>query len=407
MRDFKGKSLLDFPSTYAVIDVETTGLDPTRDSLIEVAAIKFEDCKEISSFSSLINPGVPVDTFITNLTGITNEELATAPDARSVLQKLYNFIGDDVVIGHNVHFDINFLYDNFEKFLGKAFSNNFVDTLRLSKRHYKKANSYKLSHLANYLNITIDTSHRALADCYTTNALYLKLREEANNPVDYEKELLDTLVFDESNPFYQKRIAVKGLPKLYSFAFMKAVSKKCQAKLSDIFYSSCNYIIFSKYTYERYVKGEFSENFIKADELVSKGTLTVLSEEEWCRMLGIPLLEIASSHSASKLSVKDITTDKTDFDETHPLFNKLCVFTGTLEKMARKDAMQIVVDFGGQVGNSVTKKTNYLILGNNDYCPLIKDGKSSKQKKAEALKLDGSDIEIISEDVFYDLISEE
>ena len=83
---------------------------------------------------------------------------------------------------------------------------------------------------------------------------------------------------------------------------------------------------------------------------------------------------------------------------------KLCVFTGTLERMLRKDAMQAVVDLGGQVGNSVTKKTNYLILGNNDYCPLITEGKSSKQKKAESLKLAGNDIEIISEDVFYDMI---
>ena len=78
----------------------------------------------------------------------------------------------------------------------------------------------------------------------------------------------------------------------------------------------------------------------------------------------------------------------------------------TLEKMARKDAMQIVVDLGGLVGNSVTKKTNYLILGNNDYCSSIKGGKSSKQKKAESLKLAGNDIEIISENVFYDMISE-
>lgn len=72
--------------------------------------------------------------------------------------------------------------------------------------------------------------------------------------------------------------------------------------------------------------------------------------------------------------------------------------------MIRKDAMQIVVDLGGINGNSVTAKTNYLILGNNDYCSLIKDGKSNKQKKAEKLKLKGNDIEVITENVFYDMI---
>ena len=73
--------------------------------------------------------------------------------------------------------------------------------------------------------------------------------------------------------------------------------------------------------------------------------------------------------------------------------------------MPRKDAMQLVVDLRGIVANSVTKKTNYLILGNNDYCTQIKDGKSNKQKKAEKLKLSGQDIEVISENTFYEMLN--
>ena len=81
-----------------------------------------------------------------------------------------------------------------------------------------------------------------------------------------------------------------------------------------------------------------------------------------------------------------------------------CVFTGTLEKMTRREAMQAVVDVGGSVGDNVTKDTNFLILGNNDYCKTIKDGKSTKQKKAEALMLKGNDIAIIPENVFYEML---
>ena len=66
----------------------------------------------------------------------------------------------------------------------------------------------------------------------------------------------------------------------------------------------------------------------------------------------------------------------------------------------------MIADFGGIIDNSVTKKTNYLILGNNDYCPLIKGGKSAKHKKAEEYKLKGQDIEIIPENVFYDMIAD-
>lgn len=402
MRDFKGRSILGFPDSYTVVDVETTGLDPSCDRLIEVAALKIRDSQVVDSFSSLINPGIEVDDFITKLTGITNEQLSSAPGTDIVMKKLDDFLGDDVLIGHNVHFDINFLYDNFELFLGKPLTNNFIDTLRLSKKYCPKAPSHKLSVLASYLEIPVETSHRSLDDCITTNHLYSKLQEAAEDSTEAEKELLNFLNFDSSNPFFQKRVAVKGIPQLYSYAFMSAIFEKCQAKFGDVFYSSCDYIIFSKYTYQKYLKGEISEKFIKAERLSNAGSLSILSEEDWCKMLSIPI----PATSRSSISAKDIVTDKTDFDETHPLFNKLCVFTGTLEKMPRKDAMQLVVDLGGHVGNSVTKKTNFLILGNNDYCPLIKDGKSSKQKKAEALRLAGNDIVIISENVFYDMVSE-
>lgn len=107
----------------------------------------------------------------------------------------------------------------------------------------------------------------------------------------------------------------------------------------------------------------------------------------------------------SGIDINSITTTNTDFNQFHPLYQKVCCFTGKLENMPRKDAMQLVVDLGGIVANSVTKKTNYLILGNNDYCTQIKDGKSNKQKKAEKLKLSGQDIEVISENTFYEMLN--
>lgn len=113
------------------------------------------------------------------------------------------------------------------------------------------------------------------------------------------------------------------------------------------------------------------------------------------------------SFSHKGISAKDISTEKTEFDIEHPLYGKVCAFTGTREKMQRKEAMQIMADLGGIPGDGVTKKTNYLILGNNDYSKTIKDGKSTKQKKAKKLILEGADLQIISEQVFYDWITEE
>ena len=116
------------------------------------------------------------------------------------------------------------------------------------------------------------------------------------------------------------------------------------------------------------------------------------------------------SHSAGGsghwVRAADIQGDASKVDADNPLYNQHCVFTGKLEKFTRKEAMQIVADLGGINEDGVTKNTNFLILGNNDYCATIKDGKSTKQKKAEANKLKGQDIEIIPETVFYDMIGD-
>ena len=101
-RDYKGRSLLDFPNSYVVIDVETTGLDPTYDKIIEIGALKVENGTLVDTFSTLVNPGVPVDDFITQLTGITNDDLASAPALDSALSAFSNFIGDSILVGHNV-----------------------------------------------------------------------------------------------------------------------------------------------------------------------------------------------------------------------------------------------------------------------------------------------------------------
>ncbi len=406
MRDFKGHSLIDFVPDYIIIDIETTGLDPSKDSIIELAALKVHEFEIVDSFSTLVNPDFSIDPFITNLTGIKDADVEDAPSIDTAIVDFYNFIGDSVVIGHNVNFDINFIYDNLASVSpGCYFSNNYIDTLSFSRKYFKSAPSYKLTSLADFLKISVDTAHRALDDCYTTNQLYLKLYEVSNLTLPSEFDLLKTLSFDENNPFYNKRIVVKGQPQNYSFSFMKKVSEMCHAKMSDVFYRSCDYIVFSKYTYAYYLRGCNADKYLKAQELSDSGTLKILSENEWCEMLGLPLLTAVKEKYPS-VSAKDITTENTDFDETHPVYEKTFVFTGALEHMTRKEAMQIVVDYGGNVGNSVTKKTNFLVLGNNDYCPSIKDGKSSKQKKAEALKLEGNDIEIISENVFYDMIAD-
>lgn len=106
------------------------------------------------------------------------------------------------------------------------------------------------------------------------------------------------------------------------------------------------------------------------------------------------------------IDVDSIQPTVIDIDENNFFYNRHVVFTGKLEKMIRKEAMQLVVNLGGVLDKSVTKKTNCLILGDNSYNAILKGKKSKKRIKAEKLKLEGQDIEIIDELTFYDLLEE-
>lgn len=303
MRENKGNSLLIFPVDYTVVDIETTGLSPEYDEIIELCAVRYRNKDFVEKYTTLVNPSNEIDNFIEQLTGITNDMLATAPKIKEVLPEFLDFIGNDVIVGHNVNFDINFLYDNSIEYLSKPLTNDFVDTMRIARLLHKENRHNRLSDLSERYGLSYDGAHRSEYDCSLTNSV-LQL---------FEKEFKESYGDD--------------------------------AKLNSL---------------------------------------------------------LGSPHG---VRAADIAASVSDFDIDNPIYGKTIVFTGVLEKMLRKEAMQIVADLGGINGDSVTKKTNYLVLGNNDYCTTIKDGKSSKQKKAEDYKLKGYDIEIIPENVFYDMVN--
>ena len=320
LRKDKGKSLIRFFDDYVVVDIETTGLDFSC-HIIEISALKVSGNSIVDKFSSLVKPApffIPeddfqfehyVDSFVTDLTGITDDMLRNAPPLKQVISDFATFIGNSVLVGHNIAaFDSNFLYDAFINVSNSPLGNDFVDTMRIARWALPNLQHYRLSDIAEYYQIDHQTMHRGIADCQITQSCYEKLK------------------FDLIQHY---------------------------GTLDD----------FYNYVHSRLSKTSFA------------------------------------------LKAKDFTTDKTDFDISNPLYDSICVFTGTLEKMTRREAMQLVTDLGGHVADSVTKKTNFLILGNNDFCSTIKDGKSSKQKKAEKLLLEGQDISIISENVFYEMAS--
>lgn len=176
-RKFKGKDLHLFPKDYCIIDIETNGLT-TNDEIIEVAAVKVINKKIISEYSSLIKPeNNKINDFIRDLTGISNDMIQTAPSFSKEVINFDNFIQDQILIGHNVNFDINFLYDSYEKYYNKHLSNNFVDMLELVKENFPDYPNYKLQTVIKKLGIKKNQEHRALSDCLDTYNCFEKIRE--------------------------------------------------------------------------------------------------------------------------------------------------------------------------------------------------------------------------------------
>lgn len=145
-----------------------------------------------------------------------------------------------------------------------------------------------------------------------------------------------------------------------------------------------------------------------ADCIATKELYDAIKKTMSEKGLGIEdLWVVKKGISHSGISISDIRPEVFEINEDSFFYQKHVVFTGKLEKMLRKDAMQIVVNLGGVLDKSVTKATNYLVLGDNDYNAILHGEKSSKHKKAEKLKLEGQDIEIIDELTFYDILKDE
>ena len=177
-REYKGKSLLVSLNDYVSVDIETTGLSPRYDSIIEVGAVRFRKGRPVDEVSLLINPGFEIPGFISALTGITNDDLFPAPPVEDVLPYFLDFVGGDVILGHNVNFDVNFLYDK-ALYLGlPPVANDFIDTMRLSRNLYKQYRHHKLADLAERFGVEQKTAHRALADCYTAAACYEHMKNK-------------------------------------------------------------------------------------------------------------------------------------------------------------------------------------------------------------------------------------
>ncbi len=334
----KGKSLIALPEDYTVIDLETTGFSSTYDEIIEVGGIKYRDGEEISRYNQLIKPIKPIPYVIECMTGIKNSMVADAPSFVDIGKEILNFIEDDIIVGHNINFDINFLYDNFKRWYAIEFKNDFVDTLRLGRLLIPdiKAEGYRGHDLDSVYNY-----------------------------------------FESLKPV--KKINAKDL---------------------------------SEADLDRLVESFVSAAFPQMNRHRAIGDCEITNAvfdgmKEMIRRNDIDLDEISKKSSKSYNKIfQGLKCESGAGDASHIFFGKCCVFTGKLEEFSRVEAAQIVINIGGQCENSVTKKTNFLIVGDMDYKKGLEGYESNKLKKAKQLIAANQDLQIIPESAFYDLVAD-
>lgn len=165
------RNLSAFAGDYCVVDTETTGLAAGRDEIIEIGMVKVRGHEIAARYQQMIRPRRRIGSFITVLTGITDEMVRGMPGISDVGDEILGFIGTDVIVGHNTAFDIRFL----EAGLCCALPNEYVDTMLLSRRVYPELRHHRLSDLTAYLGLAAN-AHRALADCLATKELYDAIR---------------------------------------------------------------------------------------------------------------------------------------------------------------------------------------------------------------------------------------
>jgi DNA polymerase III subunit epsilon len=205
---------------FSVIDVETTGLSARTNNIIEIGIVKIKNLKITDKYTSLINPGSDIPSFITQLTGITNRDVKSAPTFDLVAEDIKDFISDSVISGHNFSFDESFLNAEMIRNDRTTFENQKVCTLKIARKLFPGLRSKSLSSVASFLKISNKNAHRALGDALTTAKVLIKQIKKLSDEAGIE--------------------TVEDLIKYQSYSFNSFSKNKIKPQLQEVVFSCPN-----------------------------------------------------------------------------------------------------------------------------------------------------------------------
>lgn len=203
-----------FEVTFCVLDLETTGGSPASCEITELGAVKYRGGEPIGTFQTLVDPGAPIPPSITILTGITHAMVVNAPRIESALPSFLEFVGDSVIVGHNVRFDISFLNAAAERLGYPRLANPTVDTARLARRLVRpEVRNLRLATLASHFRSPVVPIHRALDDARATAHVLHGLLERAGTLGVTNLDDLLAMPAARGAAHYSKIRLTEGLPR--------------------------------------------------------------------------------------------------------------------------------------------------------------------------------------------------
>ena len=207
-----GSQTLD--DTYVVFDIETTGFSAMEDRIIEIGAVKVSRGQIVDSYSTFVNPEIPIPYDIVNLTGITDDMVMHAATIENVLPEFLTFAEGTVLVAHNAGFDVGFIEQNCKR-MGLSNKFTYLDTVALARVLLPALAKYKLNIVAKALNISLENHHRAVDDAKATAEIFLKF-------IDMLKER-DITTLEEVNRFGDSNPdAVKKMPTYHAIILAKS-----------------------------------------------------------------------------------------------------------------------------------------------------------------------------------------
>jgi len=253
MQNISFKELSPNETEFTVVDVETTGLSAEKNKIIEVGLVKVVNLKIAATYRTFLNPGTEIPSSISLLTGITNSDVKDAPSFDEIAQQIEDFIGDSILVGHNLRFDYSFLKNEFTKadLIFKDYTT--LCTLKLSRKALPHLPKKSLGDVRKHLRIRHKNVHRALGDATVTAKVLVKLIKKLKDEFDVNtsSELLAFQSLPKTNKTFRivkKKLAedfnkLPDKPGVYFFKntkdkFYIGKAKSLRARVNNYFSSA-------------------------------------------------------------------------------------------------------------------------------------------------------------------------